>query len=121
MKIGIPIFKNRVSPRFDFSPEIWVIEVEKGDIVRQEKLFTGGFTLSRRLEQLASMKVDKVICGGIDLFSRDQLDSWGIDVVHDVIGDAEIIFNLFMKGKLRHGLCCERKRVVFHDREVALK
>ena len=110
MKIAIPIFENRISPRFDFSPEMWVIEVERGEVAREEKLSTANLNLPQRLEQITSIGVDKVICGGIDGLSRNQLGSRGIDVVQDVIGDAEIVFDLFMKGRLRPGRCCERRR-----------
>jgi predicted Fe-Mo cluster-binding NifX family protein len=110
MKVAIPIFGNRISPRFDFSPEIWIIDVEGGEVVKQEKLPTGNLNLPQRLEQITSNGVDKVICGGIDVFSRNQLGSRGIDVVQDVIGDAEIVIDLFMRGRLRPGFCCERRR-----------
>ncbi len=107
MKIAIPIFGNRISPRFDFSPEMWIIEVERGEVLRQEKLPTANLNLPQRLEQITSNGVDKVICGGIDGFCQNQLGSKGIDIVQDVIGDAEIVFDLFMRGRLRPGLCCE--------------
>jgi predicted Fe-Mo cluster-binding NifX family protein len=109
MKIAMPVFGNRISPRFDFSPEMWVIEVEEGKVVGQEKISTSNLNLPQRLEQITSNAVDKVICGGIDGLSRNQLGSRGIDVVQDVIGDADIVFNLFMKGRLRPGCCCERR------------
>jgi predicted Fe-Mo cluster-binding NifX family protein len=109
MKVAIPIFESRISPRFDFSPEMWVIEVERGKVVGQEKFFTANLNLPQRLEQITSNGIDKVICGGIDGLSRDQLGSRGIDVVQDVTGDAEIVFDLFMRGRLRSGFCCERR------------
>lgn len=110
MKIAIPIFGNRISPRFDFSPELWIITVENGELANQEKLATANLNLPQRLEQITSNRVDKVICGGIDGFSLNQLGNRGIDVVHDVIGEAEIAFHLFMRGRLRPGFCCERRR-----------
>jgi predicted Fe-Mo cluster-binding NifX family protein len=109
MKIAIPMFGNRISPRFDFSPEVWIIDVEGGEVVRQEKLPTAHLNLPQRLEQITSNGVDKVICGGIDGFCQNQLGSRGIDIVQDVMGDAEIVFDLFMRGRLRPGLCCEGK------------
>jgi predicted Fe-Mo cluster-binding NifX family protein len=109
MKIAIPIFENRISPRFDFSPEMWVIEVERGKVVEQEKFSTASLNLPQRLEQITSNGVDKVICGGIDGLSRDQLGSRGIDVVQDVTGDADVVFDLFMRGRLKSGFCCERR------------
>jgi len=89
---------------------MWIIDVEGKEVVRQEKLPTAHLNLPQRLEQITSNGVDKVICGGIDGFSRDQLGTQGIDVVQDVIGDANIVFGLFMKGRLRSGFCCEKKR-----------
>ena len=46
MKIAIPILGSRVSPRFDFSPEVWIIDVERGEVVGQEKLPTAHLNLS---------------------------------------------------------------------------
>jgi predicted Fe-Mo cluster-binding NifX family protein len=109
MKIAIPMFGNRISPRFDFSPEMWIIDVEGGKVVRQEKLPTAHLNLPQRLEQITSNGVDKVICGGIDGFCQNQLGGRGIDIVQDVMGDAEIVFDLFMKGRLQPGLYCEGK------------
>jgi predicted Fe-Mo cluster-binding NifX family protein len=109
MKIAIPIFGSRISPRFDFSPEMWIIEVERGEVVSQEKLTTANLNLPQRLEQITSNRVDKVLCGGIDGFSRNQLGCRGIDVVQDITGDAEIVFDLFLRGRLRPGLCCEKR------------
>jgi predicted Fe-Mo cluster-binding NifX family protein len=110
MKIAIPLFGSRISPRFDFSPEMWIVEVEKGEVVREEKLFTGNLNIFQRLEQITSNGVDRVICGGIDGFSRNELGCRGIDVVQDITGDAEIVFDHFMRGRLRSGLCCEGRR-----------
>jgi predicted Fe-Mo cluster-binding NifX family protein len=109
MKIAIPLFGNRVSPRFDFSPEMWIVEVEKGEVVGQEKFSTANLNLPQRLGQITSNGVVKLICGGIDGFCRDQLAGRGIDVIQDVIGDAEIVIDLFIRGRLRPGLCCERR------------
>ena len=110
MKIAIPIFGNRISPRFDFSPEMWIIEVEKGKVVGKERLSTANLSIPQRLDHIRSNGVDKVICGGIDGSSLAQLCSRGIDVVQDVIGQADAAFDLFMSGRLRPGSCCERRK-----------
>jgi len=109
MKIAIPLFGNRISPRFDFSPELWIITLENREVIHQEKLPMTNLNLPQRLEQLTSNEVNQVICGGIDGFCLSQLGNKGISVLHNVVGEAEVAFNLFLRGRLRPGFCCERR------------
>ncbi len=68
------------------------------------------FNLQQRLDQLTSKGVGKIICGGIDSFCIGQLGNRGIDVIHNVAGEAGEVLNLFLRGILRPGFCCERRR-----------
>lgn len=110
MKIAIALFKDRISPRFDVCPEFWVIELNDREIVNQEKWPMKSFNLQQRLDQLTSKGVDKIICGGIDDFCMDHLENMGIDVVHNVAGEAEEVLNLLIRGVLRPGYYCNGKR-----------
>ena len=109
MKIAISIFENRVAPRFEFSPEMWIIDVENRVVMKKEKLWTANLNIAQRLEKISSNGVSKIICGGIDGFCVNRFKSKGIDVVQDVMGEAEVAFELFMKGGLQRGFCCEGK------------
>ena len=110
MKVAIPLFGSRISPRFDFSPEIWIVTVESGRVVSQEKFPMTHLDLPQRLDQLTLRGVNKVICGGIDGFCLNQLGTRGIEVLENVVGDAGIAFNLFLNGKLKPGHMCDRRR-----------
>jgi predicted Fe-Mo cluster-binding NifX family protein len=110
MKVAIPLFGNRISPRFDFSPEILIITLENKEVVDREKVPISHLNLPQRLDQLAASGVKKIICGGIDGFCLQQLGNKGIDVVSNVVGEAEVAFDLFLKGRLRPGFCCERRK-----------
>jgi predicted Fe-Mo cluster-binding NifX family protein len=110
MKIALPLFRDRISPRFDVCPEIWIIELNNGEVINQEKWPMGNFNLQQRLDQLTSNGVDKLICGGIDSFCMDHLGTMGIDVIHNVAGEAGEVLNLFIRGVLRAGFYCNGKR-----------
>jgi predicted Fe-Mo cluster-binding NifX family protein len=110
MKVAIPLFQDRISPRFDVCPEIWIIELKDGEVINQEKWPIASFDLQQRLDQLAAKRVDKIICGGIDSFCLDHLGNMGIEVIHNVAGEAGKALDLFMRGVLRPGLYCDRKR-----------
>ncbi len=110
LKIAIPLFGTRISPRFDVSPEIQIITVENGKVVRNENFPVVHLTPSQRLDQLVSSGVNKVICGGIDEFCFNQLGNKGIEVIHNVTGEAGEALHLFIKGALQPGFCCNGKR-----------
>jgi predicted Fe-Mo cluster-binding NifX family protein len=109
MKIAIPLFGNRISPWFEFSPEVWIIELKNGEVQSEERFPTNNLSLAQRLDQLALKGVNKIICGGIDGLSLNLLGSRGIGVIHNVVGEAQEGFNLFLRGLLRPGFCCDRK------------
>ncbi|MBI4595248.1 MAG: hypothetical protein HY730_02595 [Candidatus Tectomicrobia bacterium] len=111
MIIAIPIFGNRVSPRFDSSQELLIIIVENGKAVSNEKLSMENLDITRRLDQLNSLGVDKIICGGIDSLSLSKLESQGIEVIFDIMGESDLALDLFLKGTLRSGCCCEESRI----------
>jgi predicted Fe-Mo cluster-binding NifX family protein len=110
MKIAISLFGNKVSPRFDLSPELWIITENKGKMVQQEKISLSGLNIPQRIEKLTLNGISKLICGGIHDFSLDQLRTMGIDVFHNVIGEADIALNYFLRGELYPGSECEKRR-----------
>lgn len=110
MKIAIALFENKVSPRFDLSPRLWLITEENGKVAHQEMISMDRLSLPQRIETLTSNGVNKLICGGIHDFSLERLENRGIDVFHNVIGEAEIALTLCLEGILRSGWDCEKRK-----------
>jgi len=108
IKIAIPLFGKKISPRFDLSPELWIITVENGEVVHQEKISMTNFNLFQRIRHLNLNGVNKVICGGIHDFGLDQLRNMGIDVFHNTTGEADVALDVFLKGRLEPGSQCEK-------------
>jgi predicted Fe-Mo cluster-binding NifX family protein len=111
MKIAIVLFENKVSPRFDLSPKLWIIREENGEVVHQEKISLEGLTIRQRIEKLNSSGITKLICGGIHDFSLNQLMNMGIEVFHNVMGEADTALKTFLKGKLESGSYCEKEKM----------
>ena len=109
MKIAISLFGALVSPRFGYSPEMVLVNIEGGKIVSQERVYTGGLSMPHLINHLSASKVDAVICGGIEGFCYRQLVGRGISVVPDVRGDAETALQFFLRGRLRPRTDCRRK------------
>jgi len=121
MKIAISLFGNKVSPRFDLSPELWIVTENRGEMVHQEKISLSGLNIPQRIEKLTLNGISKLICGGIHDFSLDQLRNMGIDVFHNVIGEADIALNYLLRGELHPGSECEKRRSNFSAPQRLMK
>ncbi len=100
MKVAIPIFNSRVSPRFDFALKLLVATIEKGKIQERQEHSLVGLNPIRRSALLNELGVDLMICGGISGFSQRFLLGNGIEVVPMVQGEIEEVLELFVKGNL---------------------
>jgi len=117
VKIAIPLFGTRISPRFDCSQTFLVIEVEHGQSVQKQKVLVCESSPIKRIRNLAVLQIDILICGGIDAFSERQLYLHGIRVFSWITGEAEDVLCCFLEGKLESGMmmgadgrCCGRWR-----------
>ena len=110
MNVAIPLFGNWISPRFGFSKEMWILTIEDGKVISQKTISMAGLALPRWFDQLASLEIDTLICGGIDGFCHNQLKSLGISVIPEIAGEASEALTLFLNGKLEPGFRMSRGR-----------
>jgi len=103
MKIAIPLFGSRVSPRFGYEPEMLIVDIEEHKEINRQRFSTTGLGIPQRISLLSSLSVDTIICGGIDIFCLRSLSSRGFQIIPGVIGEADEALNCFLSGKLREG------------------
>ena len=104
MKIAIPTFNSRVSPRFDFASKMLVDTVERGKIVDREIYSLINLNPIRRSSLLCELGVNVLICGGINNFYQRLIIGNGIDVIPMVQGEVEEVLNLFINGDLNSAI-----------------
>ena len=123
MKVAIPIFGPRVSPRFDYAPSLLLFTLEGGKVVESERLSLLAWDRMQRLQKLKEFGVQTVICGGIDGNSAQILTENRIRVIAWVAGEAEEALRCFLAGKLRSrvALCprCRRRQQI--ERNIHLE
>lgn len=103
VKIAIPLFERRVSPRFDWAQDFLLASVENGDIVKRQDLSASGWSRQERVKRLSELGVDTLICGGIDRFSARMLSFYRVRIYSWVTGMAEDALGSFLKGELESG------------------
>jgi len=99
MKIVIPIFDLRISPRFDCTLELLLADIADGRIVGQQKVSTKELSLIEKLRIVLDMNVDIMICGGIDCYSMWRLRHHGVVIFAWLAGDVQEILSCFLACK----------------------
>jgi predicted Fe-Mo cluster-binding NifX family protein len=100
MKIAIPMFNSRVSPRFDFASKVLLATIDGGKVVEREQYSLVNLNPIRRSALLSELEVNVMICGGISHFSQRLIVDKGIDLIPMVSGEAEEVLTLFINGNL---------------------
>jgi predicted Fe-Mo cluster-binding NifX family protein len=100
MKIAIPMFTTRVSPRFDFASKILIAAVAERKVIERQEFSLIHLNPIRRNSLLCELGVNVLICGGISTFAQRLAVANGIDVIPMVQGEIEEVLNLFMGGDL---------------------
>lgn len=104
MKIAIPIFHTKISPRFDSTQGFVLLQIEKSNVMKREKLPTKDWPLTAKIKQLVDLGIDTLICGGIDLESLQNLNFNGIHVYSWITGEVEDAVTCFLNQELESGV-----------------
>jgi predicted Fe-Mo cluster-binding NifX family protein len=111
MKIVIPLFIDRISPRFDFAPTLRLLNIEGNKIVESREVSCEGWNDSERVSKLRELGVDTLICGGLPNHLMGLLNHNGIKVIPWVAGNANEALTLFLQGRLNSGMAlCPGRR-----------
>ena len=100
MKVAIPTFGDRVSPRFDCAQSVLVVNIEEGQLLERQELVASGWAPHERINRLVETGIDTVVCGGIDCWSAESLQSAGVTIYACVTGDLEEALAALALGEL---------------------
>jgi len=103
MTIAVPLFGTRVSPRFDCTSQVLLVELEDGRLVsrRTVTLPTHGALAMAGLMREQSVEV--LICGGISCHLAGLVSGFGVNVISGVIGESQDALDAYIAGTLRSG------------------
>ncbi|HDN58825.1 MAG TPA: hypothetical protein ENF20_02580 [Candidatus Marinimicrobia bacterium] len=100
VKIAIPMFNSRVSPRFDFAAKILIATIESGKISERQEYALTNIHQIRRSSLLCELGVKVLICGGISSFCHRLITDNGIRVIPMIQGEIEEVLNHYTSGNL---------------------
>jgi len=107
MKVAIPIFLNRVSPRLDCARRLLILDIENDRLREKQEMDISHWPPDEKIIYLKRLGVDQVICGGLRLQDRNGLHRFGIQVTSPLFGEVQTVIREYLEGKLPQS-CCRR-------------
>ena len=99
-KVAIAVWNGRISPVFDVSRHVSILEVEKGIVVgRREELFDNDDPV-RKASKLATLGIETLLCGAISRPLAGMLAAYGIRTIPFVAGEVEAVIAASLAGDL---------------------
>lgn len=115
MRVGVPVWRGRISPVFDVARRLIVAEIDgPGEVARQEMPLEET-QLGVRVRRLVDGGVGILICGAISGPLEQMLVSAGVRVIPQTCGAVEDVLQAFLSGQLTEQAfllpgCCRRHR-----------
>jgi hypothetical protein len=111
-KVLIVLEGNDIAPRFDLTLELLIVSLGKdGKPAEKRDVVLARPSAEALCRVVAAENVHTVICGGIEKEYLQYLGWKNVEVIHSVIGPAEVALSRFRKEALKSGdiLLKERK------------
>ena len=102
MKTLIPVFKNRVSPVFDWCSNLLVVEIQSGREVGRSEVAAADTDPVGQTDQVVKLGVGLVVCGGIGEILLGLIEANNIRVIPGVSGDIDDVLAALSAGELPH-------------------
>ena len=100
MRIAIAHWQDRISPVFDVSDRLLLIDIENGrELKRKDNVLRcrGPFERAREVHRLG---VQVLLCGAVSRPMETALTSTGVRVIDFICGDLEDVLSAYIKGRL---------------------
>ena len=99
MRVGIPVWSERVSPVLDTAETLAVVELDAGgvEIGRSVERLVDG-PMPRRAAAIAALGLDALICGGVSRPLQEMLEGSGVRVIPWVSGEVGEVLSAFSGG-----------------------
>ncbi len=102
MNIVIPVFKNRVSPVFDWCSNLLVVEIQSGREVGRSEVAAADTDPVRQADQVVELGAGMVVCGGIGEILVGLIEARDIRVISGVSGDIDDVLAALIARQLPH-------------------
>jgi predicted Fe-Mo cluster-binding NifX family protein len=100
MKVALTVWNGRISPVFDVSRKILVLDIHNGVVTSRREEPIEGIDPSQKAGKLAGWQVRELICGAISRPLAGLFATYGIRTIPFIAGDLEEVIEAYLARKL---------------------
>ncbi len=100
MKVALAVWNGRISPVFDVSRELLVIDIKEGRVVDRIYVHFSSDQPMHKVRRLLEMNVAVLLCGAVSRQFASTLEANGIRLLAFVSGEVESVIRAYVKGRL---------------------
>lgn len=114
MRIAISVWDGRISPVFDESRTLLLIDVDDSKVTSRLEVALTPNDAPARAARLVELGVQRLICGGISYQLLARIRQLGIGVTANVCGQVEEVIVAWLNGQIQQPCfampgCCRRR------------
>jgi predicted Fe-Mo cluster-binding NifX family protein len=100
MKVALTVWNGRISPVFDVSRKILVLDIRNGVVTDRREEPIEGIDPAQKAGKLAEWQVRELICGAVSRPLAGLFAAYGIRTIPFIAGDAEEVIEAYLARKL---------------------
>ena len=100
MKIGIPIWEDKISPVLDTASRFLVVETDGKQEFSRYETYLEAQGVSRRCFRIQGLGVDILICGAVSRKFLDKLMASGIRIIQGISGNPKDVLHAYLHGNI---------------------
>ena len=100
MKIGIPVWEDRISPVLDTASRLLIVETEGQKEAHRFETYLDVQDIPTRCFRIRGLEVDILICGAVSRQFLRWLDASGIEIIPGISGHPDDVLEAYLKGDL---------------------
>jgi predicted Fe-Mo cluster-binding NifX family protein len=100
MKVALTVWNGRISPVFDVSRKILVLDIHHGVVTGRREALLEGIDPVQKAGKLVEWEVRKLLCGAISQPQAGLFAAYGIQAIPFIAGDVEEVIEAYLARKL---------------------
>ena len=100
MKLALATWNGRISPVFDVTRQVLLLEIEDGRVTARHEEMLPGTEMQAQVKRLAELAPEILICGAISKTLAALLERENIQVVPFTAGAVEEVLTAWLAGTL---------------------